>query len=133
MLQHHADDHSEAAHFNDAVASCGDLFQALQHVGPDLGRVFHHVLFIERIEHRQRSRARDRIPAEGGAVASRRECARDFRFCDHRTDGKPAAQRLRQGNNVRFDAGVFVGEKFSGAAHPDLHLIEDQQQVRAIA
>ena len=47
--------------------------------------------------------------------------------------GKSAAERLGQRHDVGLDAGVLMAEQLAGAAHPDLHLVEDQQQLVAIA
>ncbi len=45
---------------------------------------------------------------------------------EHRSNGDPAAQALRQGYDVRLDVVVLVGEHLPGAAHSRLHLVEDK-------
>ncbi len=44
-----------------------------------------------------------------------------------------AAQRFRQAQNVRLNVLVLAGKHPTGAPHPGLHFVEDQQRAKLIA
>ena len=84
-----------------------------------------------RPQYGQRRRRTDRVAAEGAAVQAGRQQLRGLAGRQAGADRQAAAETLGQRDDVGGDAVVLMGEKRSGAAHPGLHLVENQQ--RAVA
>ena len=133
MLEHDPDDHPETAHLGDAIAGPGELGEPLDDVGADPLGVLQNAVLLERIDYGERRCARDGISAEGRAVAAGGEARRDVGARDHRSDRKPAAERLGQRYDIGLDPHVLKGKEAAGAAHPGLHFVEDEQNPLAIA
>ena len=92
-----------------------------------------HLGRVDDVEYRSRNSAGQRIAAEGRAVDADRERARDLGGCQHRPDGKPAAQSLGAGQNVRNHTLLHVRKERASAAHTALDLVEDEQRVVFVA
>src|SRR5258708_39269040 len=66
-------------------------------------------------------------------VAARRKARRDFGPRTHRTDRKPAAERLGQRHDVGLDARVLIREEAPRAPHSRLYFVKNQWRLVAIA
>ena len=61
------------------------------------------------------------------------EAFRHLGCCQHGPNRHPPAQGLGERHNIRAHPFVFMGEKFSGSADTDLHLVKNEQQPVAVA
>ena len=94
--------------------------------------VAHQTLALDRAHHGDRCRARKRTAAEGRSVVARLEDVGAWRGEDG-ADRQPAAESLGDGHTSGAAAVVLVRPPATGAAHPGLHLVEDEQHVALVA
>ena len=100
--------------------------------GPHAAHLGEQVAAFQFGQHGEAGAAGEGIAAEGaGVVAGTEEVA--VVFHGQGTDGDAAAQSLGQGEGVRFHPQLLVAPQLAAAAHADLHLVEDQQDVVGIA
>ena len=109
--------------------------EVLDRVAEDLTHlrgVTNETVAFDHVQHRQCSGAGQRVAAEGRPMVARFEdVCPGIRKA--RADGHSAAQSLGQGHDVGRDAGVLVREPPAGATESGLDLVEDQEQVVAVA
>ena len=87
---------------------------------------------LDLLDHRESGPAGKGIAPEGaGVFASPEEVGGGLHR--QRSDRDAAAEALGEGEGVRFDAEPLVAPPAPAAAHPHLHLIEDQQNGAFIA
>src|SRR5436309_2687433 len=77
-------------------------------------------------------RARERVPAERGVVAPLERLLHRLRR-EGRADRHAAREGLREGQEVGLDAPPLDREEAARAAHPRLHLVEDEEGPRRVA
>ncbi len=84
-------------------------------------------LGLDGVEHRERSRARDGVATEGGAVVARLEQVGRPTEPDDGPDREATAQALGEGDDVGHDTVPQVRQPVTGAPDAALHLVEPQQ------
>src|SRR4051812_48354725 len=82
-------------------------------------------LTLERIENRDRRRARERVAAECAAEAAGRNGVHDLGATRHAGEWQPAAEGLAGDEQVGFDAPVLDRPHRAGASAAGLHLVVD--------
>ena len=86
---------------------------------------------LDHVEHGERPGTDDRDRRRTSRRAHRAE--REIGARHERTDRQPAAKRLGQGHHVRHDARARDREPVAAAAHPRLHLVDDQESAPVVA
>ena len=129
VAQHRTEHQATAAHLGDEaglVVQCNEALAQPLALALDVGEQFRRA---QPPQHHPRHRGGDRVAAEGRAVAPRLEGLRRPGADQHRPDGQPAAERLREGDHVRDEPPFpLVGEQPSGPAESALDLVEHQQR-----
>jgi hypothetical protein len=127
-----ADHQAQAAHVCDAVGvSLGHLLEAaFQAIAHEAGVLDEAVL--QQLERRECCRDGHRIPSEGGGVGTRGP-AHHIGACDGDPKGKSRRDAFGDGHDVRHKVEVFARPQATGAPHPRLHLIGDDEDAVGLA
>ena len=102
-------------------------------------RALEDLLLLEDAQHLERHRGAQRVPAEGvpvveGAAGSAEEALEDARRRERRRHRQqPAGEALRGAEQVRRHAGVLRGPHRAAAPVAGEDLVEDQEDVVAVA
>ena len=107
--------------------------QFLDQVIADRGGVFEQALLVDRVQHRECRGAGDRIAAKRGAVSAGSQAGGHFGRASIAPMGSPPPSALASVMMSGFHAVMLMGKELAGASDPDLHLVEHQQQLVAIA
>ncbi len=86
----------------------------------------------QHIEGGVRRRHRQRVAAEGAAMATRGHGLSHSLGREDGAAGETARNTLGTTHDVRGHTGPFVGEQLTRAPETGLHLIEDQQQAQVV-
>src|SRR5579862_3691391 len=81
----------------------------------------------ERVEHRDRRGARERIAAERAPEPAGADRVHDLRAARDRRERQPASDRLAGDEQIGLDAEVFDRPDRAGASTAGLHLVGDEQ------
>ena len=140
-LELDARDHAEVAHVRDVRQLAQRVHRVLE-VGRELARALEELLFLERVEARERRGARERMARVGVAVEEldrilRRgvhdrvvdALAHDDRAHRHRAVGEP----FREAHHVRDDAEEARRERRAEPAEARDHFVEDEQDAVLVA
>ena len=100
---------------------------ALAHVGRDGAHARQQLGLLDGVEHGEDQRAGERSAAEGAAQAPLAGDRRDRLGGQHGAGREAAGEPLRHRQHVGRDLVHLGREGPAGAAHPRLHLVEDQQ------
>ncbi len=98
---------------------------------PSLANVTQHA--VEYAQKLDGNRARQRPAAKGGAVHSGMHAAGDTVGREQRSQRKTGCQRFRDGDDVRLDAVMLVGEILSSPSQAALDFVQNQQRSGAVA
>eukprot|EP00982_Pelagococcus_subviridis_P017288 31529-Pelagococcus_subviridis.AAC.10 len=132
-VQLHAHEQPAPSHLLHAIAP----LQLRAQTGPQLLAAFHDVLHeprrVDAVEHRVGRAAHERPARERAPVVPRSDRVRHRLRRQHRADGQPARERLRDGHDVRRDAHGLVTPQVPGASEAALDFVENEERAGVVA
>ena len=132
-FQLETDHRPDAANFLDKVEFGRPLVHPFFGALFEERRFFEETLVFDHFDRRDPGRGGDRVPAERRGVHPATQARRQFFRRHHRARRDSAAERLGQRDHVRNDVEILIREPFSGAPHPRLHFVENEEHVVFIA
>ena len=103
-----------------------DSSQPVGEMGADLRHVREQILPLDRVDHRQRCCAGNRIAAERAAVISLGEHLAELTHRDTDSDRQSATEPLRERDHVRPDPLGLMEEPRAGTADAGLNLVKHE-------
>ena len=99
----------------------------------DVVRPLDQALVVDHVEHGEGGGDRDRVADERSTDGTLVRRVHDLGLPEHARQRQPHGDRLRDGDQVRLDAGVLDREEATRAREPGLHLVDDEHDAVAVA